>query len=118
MTQKSNEPSTVPADVQQALQDQAKRTVIAEAALKAKQDRLLTRLSSKKQPDATTSASPEQMEQSRQRLIASKPTRDQFQSDEEFDEAYNYWMQHQGRILSLTSPSTGSQQQSGSTDKT
>jgi len=37
----------------------------------------------------------------RRQLEQSKPQPDQFESEEEFQEAYGYWMSHQGRILAL-----------------
>ena len=36
-----------------------------------------------------------------QKLIASKPMRKDFKSQDDFEESYGYWMGHQGRIISL-----------------
>ena len=33
------------------------------------------------------------------KLEASKPKRENFKTEEEFEEAHGYWMGHQGRIL-------------------
>tara|TARA_R110002020_G_scaffold67037_2_gene175945 strand:- start:306 stop:767 length:462 start_codon:yes stop_codon:yes gene_type:complete len=41
-------------------------------------------------------------------LEASKPQRQAFASEEEFEEALGYWMGHVGRILALTKPSPDS----------
>lgn len=43
----------------------------------------------------------------RQRLMDSKPKREAFRTEEEFEEALGYWNSHQGRILSMTAPSKG-----------
>ena len=32
-----------------------------------------------------------------EKLLATKPMREQFRTEEEFDEAWNYWMLRQGR---------------------
>lgn len=59
----------------------------------------------------------------REELEATKPKREQFQTEEEFDEAYNYWMGRVGRILGMThprnlkDPSNASEPASASTDK-
>ena len=45
---------------------------------------------------------------SREDLENSKPTPDQFKTKDEFEEAYGYWMGHQGRVLGMTSPSKDS----------
>ena len=37
----------------------------------------------------------------RRRLLESRPTRDGFFSDAEYEEALGYWNHHQGRILRL-----------------
>ena len=44
----------------------------------------------------------------RQRLMASKPKPEAFSTQAEYEEALGYWMTHQGRILSLTTPSSDS----------
>ena len=44
----------------------------------------------------------------RQRLLASKPKPEGFSTQTEYEEALGYWMTHQGRILSLTAPSSDS----------
>ena len=44
----------------------------------------------------------------RQRLAASKPKPQDFGTQAEYEEALGYWMTHQGRILSLTVPSSDS----------
>lgn len=54
----------------------------------------------------------------RQRLEESKPQPTAFSTQEEYEEALGYWMTHQGRILSLTRPSSGSPPPSKSTDAT
>ena len=45
----------------------------------------------------------------RQELQDSKPTRDKFLTDEEFEEARTSWETRVGRLLSQTSPSAGFQ---------
>ncbi len=41
----------------------------------------------------------------RKELEATKPKREQFQSEEEFEESLGYWMGRVGRILAMTAPS-------------
>ena len=45
---------------------------------------------------------------SREQLEASKPVREQFKTEEAFEEALGRWMENQGRILALSkgSPQT------------
>lgn len=47
----------------------------------------------------------------RQQLIDSKPSRQAFKTDEEFEEAMGYWQSHQGRILAMTAKQQGTQPQ-------
>ena len=54
---------------------------------------------------------------SRHKLEATKPVRGNFKTQEEFEEAYGYWMSHAGRILGMTRTSSDSQPPSKSTAK-
>lgn len=51
----------------------------------------------------------------RQELLDSKPTRDKYLTDEEFEDARLAWELRVGRILQQTSPSSGFLQLSPST---
>jgi len=35
------------------------------------------------------------------KLEATKPKKEDYETEEEFEEAYGYWMSHQGRIIAL-----------------
>ena len=43
----------------------------------------------------------------RKQLEDSKPRRERFPDQEQFEEALGYWMSHQGRILAMTSRMDG-----------
>ena len=47
----------------------------------------------------------EQTPLTREHLEATKPKREQFKTEEAFEEALGRWFQHQGRILAATNPS-------------
>tara|TARA_R100001510_G_C7624728_1_gene184811 strand:- start:758 stop:1012 length:255 start_codon:yes stop_codon:yes gene_type:complete len=63
-----------------------------------------------------------QMAMTPEQLAATKPQRDQFETEEEWDEAVTYWMSRQGRspmlrkLMQQASPSTTSSTKSSLTD--